>query len=402
MKYLVCWIALLVCAAARPGAAQVWELDTILPHTVPGYGETVSLGQEKLGKGDVDMTGWQDGEWQISPQLGLNSDYDTAPNSATPGSLAAAAAPKLVLAAPQSGFGAVLSYNATNFAENPAQDTATAIAAFGERAALPTQTITISAALISTQETGFALTGTALLAPVGVTVDDLRLADEFGLGIIKLTPDASVTKFHIGGATGQDRTDLHAAVTVSFNDDGPGQMIVKAQTVQSNAADGRLSARTDALLAGIADTAPEIWSLRLLAGCSRRAPAAGAGIFSPMLEEEFDWSPGDLDEIRIDAAREIDDPDQISAAPYTLSAIKLAWVHDYLRNVTFNLSAQAENAAYLETKLNETLFDTDASVNWQVNPSLALTADYAFHDRQANFLRAATEHVVTLGALWTP
>jgi hypothetical protein len=121
------------------------------------------------------------------------------------------------------------------------------------------------------------------LAPVGVTVDDLRLADEFGLGLIKLTPDASVTKFHIGGATGQDRTDLHAAVTVSFNDDGPGQMIVKAQTVQSNAADGRLSARTDALLAGIADTAPEIWSLRLLAGCSRRAPAAGAGIFSPML-----------------------------------------------------------------------------------------------------------------------
>jgi hypothetical protein len=104
----------------------------------------------------------------------------------------------------------------------------------------------------------------------------------------------------------------------------------------------------------------------------------------------------------VDAAREIDDPDQISAAPYTLSAIRFRLRHEYLRNVTFNLSARAENAAYLQTDLNETLFDTDAAMTWQVNPAVAITADYAFHDRQANFLRAANEHVVTFGVTWTP
>jgi hypothetical protein len=139
-----------------------------------------------------------------------------------------------------------------------------------------------------------------------------------------------------------------------------------------------------------------------LAGWSRRAPAFGEAIAAPVLEEEFDWSPGDLDEIRIDAAREIDDPDQISAAPYTLSAIKLSLVHAGLRNVIFNLSAQAENAAYLQTNLNETLFDTDAVVTWRIDPALALKAAYAFHDRQANFLRAANEHVLTFGVTWTP
>ena len=33
---------------------------------------------------------------------------------------------------------------------------------------------------------------------------------------------------------------------------------------------------------------------------------------------------------------------------------------------------------------------------------LALNAAYEFNDRQANFLRAANEHVVTIGATWTP
>ncbi len=402
MKYFVCWIALAVCAAARPAVGQVWQLNTLLPDSVPGFGETLSLGQQRWGRGDVDMTGWQAGDLNIAPQLGVNIGYDSAPNGGAPGSATTVAAPELLLAAPQSGFGALFSYHATNFAETPAQDNATGVAALGERAELPAQTITLAAALVSARETGFALTGTAPATPIGVTVETARLADAYGPGGLTVTPDVSVTNFRIGGAGGQDRTDLHGAVTVSFNDHGPGQAILKVQSVQSNDADGRMSARTDAVLAGIGDTAPGIWSLRLLAGWSRRAPAFGEAIAAPVLEEEFDWSPGDLDEIRIDAAREIDDPDQISAAPYTLSAIKLSLVHAGLRNVIFNLSAQAENAAYLQTNLNETLFDTDAVVTWRIDPALALKAAYAFHDRQANFLRAANEHVLTFGVTWTP
>jgi hypothetical protein len=38
----------------------------------------------------------------------------------------------------------------------------------------------------------------------------------------------------------------------------------------------------------------------------------------------------------------------------------------------------------------------------QLADCCAVNAEYRFNDRQANNLRAANEHVVTLGLAWTP
>jgi hypothetical protein len=101
-------------------------------------------------------------------------------------------------------------------------------------------------------------------------------------------------------------------------------------------------------------------------------------------------------------AREIDDPDAISAIPYTLSQAKFSLRHSSSEETMVQLSAEADHAAYLSSADQETIYCAGASLSWQLNRAVALNAGYQFNDRQASFLPAANEHVVTIGVTWTP
>ena len=77
-------------------------------------------------------------------------------------------------------------------------------------------------------------------------------------------------------------------------------------------------------------------------------------------------------------------------------------MHEYLRDVTLGFSSDVQSADYIGSPLKETIFSSGAVVNWQLNRTWTVTAQYMFNDRQANYLRAANEHVATLGLRWTP
>ena len=123
---------------------------------------------------------------------------------------------------------------------------------------------------------------------------------------------------------------------------------------------------------------------------------------APVLETGFDWLPDRLDHVRLILAREIDDPDAISAVPYTLTQAKFSLHRSATPETIVQISAEADHAAYLYSPDQETVYRAGATLSWQLNTILALNAAYEFNDRQANFLRAANEHVVTIGAAWTP
>jgi len=119
------------------------------------------------------------------------------------------------------------------------------------------------------------------------------------------------------------------------------------------------------------------------------------------MEAGLDWSPTRLDRIRITAAREIDDPDEVSASSYTLTQAKLSATHDCPSGVIASFSAQGSNAAFFHSRLRETLLSTDANLAFPLGRNLNLAADYSFNTRQANALRAANEHILTLTLAWT-
>jgi hypothetical protein len=162
------------------------------------------------------------------------------------------------------------------------------------------------------------------------------------------------------------------------------------------------SANTYSALAGIADETTDIWNIRLLAGAATRRAVTGSPVTAPVLEASINWMPGDLDSLKLDAAREIDDPDQESAAGYTLSETDISIAHEYLRNVILTASFEFSHAAYFNSPLVESLYNANAAIDWHLNRALGLSAAYAFNDRQANFLKAANQHVFTLGVTWSP
>ena len=195
---------------------------------------------------------------------------------------------------------------------------------------------------------------------------------------------------------------MYLAIQGLVTPGGPLRLVTLLEATQSNYRNEILDAGSYAALAGLDDDATGLWEFRVLAGAAWRQPRMGGALVAPVLEAAATWAPSELDDVSLTAAHEIDDPDQIGAVGYTLTQGELSYTHELQRTLVFSGDFKAAHAAYFGTRMTESLFDTSAQLAWHVNAAFALDAAYAFNDRQANYLRAANEHVVTLSAVWTP
>jgi hypothetical protein len=392
--------AVTVALTLNSASARAQELESILPASIPGYATpfgVININHPRR----PEVTGFQLGSLTLIPQLELSQGYDSAPNGSS-GSSLFSAAPSLVVTDPLLGFGAFAAANIARLPQNNAQNTSGGAVVFGERAVLPRETITIAAGYLNTQETGFALDTIAISRPVPFTMQDVHASDEISLGMFKVKPELSATRYNFPSLSTQDRTDTREGLTTSYLPGGPVQFVLRLRATQSNYSEAVFNADTNQALAGLIDTANGLWTFSALAGLAQRQPRYGTALTAPVLEAGLDWIPGDLDRLRLTIAHEIDDPDEVSATPYTLTQAKLTLTHEYLNNIIFILAAQAANASYIHSPLRETLYSSDANISWQFGARLALNGDYTFNDRQANYLRAANEHIITLGVTWTP
>lgn len=398
IKNLTSIVAVALTFTAAGARAQL--LDSILPDSIPGYGAPFGVtGVSHPRRPEV--TGFQLGGLTLIPQLELSQGYDSAPNGSS-GSALFSAAPSLLVTDPILGFGAFAAGNVTRLPQNNAQNTSGGAVAFGERAVLPRETITIAAAYLHTQETGFALDTIAISRPIPFTMQNIHASDEISLGMFTVKPELSATRYNFPNLSTQDRTDTREGLTTAYLPGGPVQWVLRLRATQSNYSETIFNAGTNQALAGLVDTANGLWTFSALAGVAQRQPRNGAALTAPVLEAGLDWMPGDLDRLRLTIAHEIDDPDEVSATPYTLTQAKLTLAHEYLNDIVLKFAAQAADASYIHSPLRETLYNGDANISWQLSARLALNGDYTFNDRQANYLRAANEHIITLGVTWTP
>lgn len=205
----------------------------------------------------------------------------------------------------------------------------------------------------------------------------------------------------VPGLTGFAITS-HRPNNLHYDNGAPLSYVMALRTDRSSGTDIVQDAGNYAVLAGLQDTADKLWTVSLLAGGAWRAPRTGPGLTAPVVEARLDWMPDRLDEMHLNVVREIDDPDRLSATPYTLTEAKFTFIRAGLDDITAKAMAEISNAAYIDDPLRETLVSGSAEVKWQMSPALALDGGYVFNDRQSNQLGAANEHVVTLGVSWTP
>lgn len=375
-------------------------LEELLPSVVPGYEAAPSwlLARRETAPG---ATGWQLGGLNLSPGLAARSGYDSAPNGSA-GSSVLGLTPSLLLADPLAGFGVYAEADETAYPQNGAQNVTSAALAAGERVQLPRETITLSGAFVKSAETGFALSTFAITTPASFTMKDIRARDDLTAGCLTISPRFSASFYNFLHFAVQNRQDMRASLRLHYDSGAALSYVAELRGDRSAGADIIQDANNYATLVGLQDKADGLWTVSALAGGAWRAPRVGQGLAAPVLEARLDWSPDQLDELRLSLAREIDDPDRLSAVPYTLTDAKFTFIRMGLREITMKATANASSAAYLRTPLRETIFTTSAEVKWQMSPALALNGRYAFNDRQSNQLGAANEHVLTLGLSWTP
>jgi hypothetical protein len=382
--------------------AAAFELDSLLPANVPGYGtaQRVSI----LGRVDPEYQplDFNVGSISFSPTINGGGGYDSNPNGISNGSSTFNLNPSLTAADTQLGFGAYIEGTFSTYPEVPDQNTSGYTIALGERVLLPRETLTFALASIKTQVTGFGFNSISFSLPVTTTAKDVRGSDKIVLGMLTLTPEFSVSHYTFADYASQDRTDYRQSLTGEFTSGGPARWVTLVQATEAQYPQNVYNANTYAALAGIADEATGLWQIRLLAGAASRQPAIGKVMNEPVLEGSLNWMPTEIDSLSLDLAREIDDPEQESAEGYTVSEANISFAHEYLRNVLITGSAKVSRAVYFNSSLMETLVNVLTSANWHLNRALSVNATYAFNDRQANELAAANENIITMGVTWTP
>jgi hypothetical protein len=386
--------------SAFPAIARAQLLDGLLPSAVPGYaqpGNWLATRREDA----PGATGWRFGGLNLAPGLAAQSGYDSAPNGSA-GSTLLGISPDFLVADPVAGFGAYAEVNETAYPQNAAQNLFSAALAGGERLQLPREVLTFSGAFLRAAETGFALNSFAIAKPVAFTLKDVRASDEITDGRLTVTPRLSASFYDFPDLPSQNRQDLRAGLTMHYDNGAPLSYVAALRAGRSTGTDETQDAGNYAALAGLQDKADGLWTVSVLAGGAWRAPRTGLGLTAPVMEARLDWSPDRLDELHLNLAREIDDPDRLSATPYTLTQAKFTFIRADLNDITATATADISNAAYIHNPLRETLFSGSAELKWHMSPALAVDGRYLFNDRQSNQLGAANEYVLTLGVSWTP
>lgn len=392
-------IGLVILGPAVPARAQL--LDTLLPQDIPGYGNpfSVTAARRTFATG---ATGWDLDGISAAPSVALTSGYDSAPGGAK-ASPVFTANPSLTLADPAAGFGLTAQISASAYPGDSVQNNSTTLLATGERINLPRQEIILGAAFMRGAATGFAFDTTNITSPLLFTREDFRARDKITDGLFTLTPDIEVSQYRFSGlAIAANRREQREGVTLACLPGVPITTLIRLHATQLRYVLGRENADIYEALAGVKDQADGLWTISLLAGAAQRQPRQGKNLTTPVVEARADWSPDMLDQVSLTFRREVDDPDAISASPYILTSINLAISHEYLENVTFKVLADLRSASYVHSELHEYLATGELEMRWQAAPALALDANYSFNSRQANNLRAANEHVLTIGAVWTP
>ncbi len=397
-----CFIPVLASLTLLAHPAAALQLDSLLPASIPGFNTEPGVSILTRLHPEYQNPGIQLGGLAIDPALASSAGYDSSPNGVATTSPFVSLTPSLRVQDTALGLGAYGSWQITNFTQQPSQNNSAYTLAVGEAALLAQNTLIIGLANLRSQQTGFSVTTLNLNRPATITGTQLRARDSFTSGLFTLTPE--VTAAQTSYTQGQTLTarQLGGGITMLFTPDAIASLVTSLHATSSRYNIAAENADDVAALIGMADHAENIWNVRLLAGVAARAPSIGKPRLLPIAEAAASWLPDELDSFTLSAAHEIEDPTQLDTASYTRTELQAGWDRELRRNIILTSSASTTKADFFSAPLKETIFTASSALVWHLNRHLKFAAAYQFNDRQANILRAANEHVLTLTLTWMP
>lgn len=382
--------------------ARALELDTLLPDGIPGFNAAPDVTILTRQHPQYDSLGIRWGGFEINPELSFGAGYDSNPNGVAPPSANLSATASLLLHNTALGFGAYAAAQSQSYLQSPSQNSNGYTLALGEGLLLPHDTLILALARLRTQETGFTLDNFGFTKPITLNGTEFRASDKYSTGMLTLSPEFTYASAVIQSPASLAATNIGGGLTLTFTPDAITSLVMHLHASNWRFSQPGQNANDYTALIGLSNDAERLWSFRLLAGAAARQPTTGKSQIVPVIEAAASWMPSSLTSLDFTAAHEIEDPERLDAASYTLTESKLSLAHELRRNIIITAAASATQAEYFHSPLSETLLASNASVTWRLNRQIRLVTAYSFNDRQANLLRAANEHVVTLTLTWAP
>ncbi|OYV32189.1 MAG: hypothetical protein B7Z81_13095 [Acidocella sp. 20-61-6] len=374
----------------------------MLPNGIPGFNSTPEVTILTRQHPQYDSPGIRWGAWEIDPELTAGTGYDSNPNGIASPSATLNLGPSLLVQNTALGIGAYAAAQSQNYLQSPLQNSNSNTLALGEALLLPHNTLVLALARLQTQETGFALASISTLRPTTITGTEFRASDKYTTGMVTLTPEFTYATAVTASPANLTATNIGGGLTLTFTPDAITSLVMRLHASNWRFSKLGQNANDGTALIGLSNDAERLWSFRLLGGIATRLPAIGKSQTVPVIEAAFAWMPSELTSLDFSAAHEIEDPERLDATSYTLTESKLSLAHELRRNIILTAAASATQADYFHSPLTETILSNAETITWRLNRQFKFVTAYTFNDRQANHLRAANEHVVTLTITWAP
>jgi hypothetical protein len=384
------------CALAGGVRAQV--VSGYFPEGVPGYGDAPGVTVQSRLHPDYDPPGVRLGGFVLHPQADTGIGYDSNPLGASGGhgSLGLHDAASALLASDWSrdGIAGYVSADNDRYPSLPAQNQTNWTAALGGTMAIGRDALTLGASQLSLHQSRTDIAALPTDAPLPYTVRDVRASYALGLDRLTLTPSADLAAFRYGSATIQglpesqtyrDRDVLTAGLAAQYELAPLRNVVAVFRGIDSRYTTPQAGAPSQAstgwvMLAGLDYDDDAVWRFRLLAGGEIRQFAAPQyrTHTAPVAEGSAMWMPSGLTTLTATLTRSIEDPDQEGQAGYTLTALRLAVDHEYLRNLLLQGAVQGQSAVGLQGGGTQNAVTAIAGTTWLINRALRLSATYSF------------------------
>ncbi len=414
-----------VCTVLAGGAVRAQTtsavpsvLDNYFPNGVPGYGSEAGVTVPSRQRPEYDPLGVRAGSFIIRPEVTQGFGYnDNATGTTHPkGSIVSETEASVGANSDwgRNSLGGLLTVDSLNYLAQSEQSQTNWTASGGGTYEFGRDILALAYSHQSLHESSNSINNTALNVPLPYTLNDFRASYTTQFGRYSFTPnvDYQLLRFGsvpgsvsragvigvIGSATGsqsfQDRNVLTGGVTSRYEFAPNRDAVLDLRGTNVNYINPQeavfgpsRSGNAVTALAGIEYVSSAVWTYRVLVGYQQREFSSPQfkSHGAPIAEASAYWTPEPRDTVSFRFIRGIEDAADANTSGYVYTGARLAWDHEYLRNVLLQVYGGLERAAYLQSPDIQSIYEAGAAVTYLVNRNVRLTGSYGYTNQQTNY-----------------
>ncbi|MGA7966754.1 MAG: outer membrane beta-barrel protein [Gammaproteobacteria bacterium] len=384
-----------------PPTARAQYAPNLFPTGVPGYDQELGVTVVSRLHPLYDEPGVRVGGFLVHLNLDESAGYDSnvlgLPGGG--GSAIIRTSPSLSVKSDWSRneFGLSLSANNYRYLSEPAQNRTDWSFAVGGGYTIGRSNLTLSYAHLNLHQGASGIGAPPTTEPVGVTVNDARIAYPFVFGLLTVTPNFEVSLWRYGNAvingvtedqSFRDANEYRGGAAFDYALSGSTSVVFTMMAIRSGflrelPGEPSQSSTSALAMAGIDYQYDGVWRYQAMVGLEARVFDASQfqTEVAPIARGTVIWTPSGLTTFTTTFTRAIEDPTQAGNSGFTYTSIEFRVDHEYERNMLLHARVGGAFTSYLQNGGTQPEFNIGVGSTWLINRRMRLNVGYSYTTR---------------------